>query len=59
MIVDGRIKLKSRTEPKTFTKTGLKLTDGSELDADVVVFATGLVLSLFGIRLRLKIGDDY
>jgi putative flavoprotein involved in K+ transport len=47
MIIDGRIKLKSRTEIETLTKKGVKLTDGSELDADVVVFATGSVLPLF------------
>jgi cation diffusion facilitator CzcD-associated flavoprotein CzcO len=33
---------------ETFTETGLKLTSGAELDADVIVTATGLNLLLFG-----------
>jgi monooxygenase len=33
---------------ETFTETGLKLTSGAELDADVVVTATGLNLLLLG-----------
>lgn len=41
MIIDRKIKLKTRTCLASFTPTGLKFTDGSELDADVVVFATG------------------
>lgn len=32
----------------TFTETGIRLTDGSELEADVVVSATGLKLLPFG-----------
>ncbi|MGE2692851.1 flavin-containing monooxygenase [Mycolicibacterium pulveris] len=31
-----------------FTKTGIKLTSGQELDADIIVTATGLNLQLFG-----------
>ncbi|KAJ8468201.1 hypothetical protein ONZ45_g17330 [Pleurotus djamor] len=41
LIIDGKIKLKSGTQIESFTKTGLKFTDGSELPADVVLFATG------------------
>ena len=33
---------------ETFTETGLKLTSGAELEADVIVTATGLNLLLFG-----------
>jgi monooxygenase len=33
---------------ETFTPTGIRLTDGSELDADIVVTATGLSLLAFG-----------
>lgn len=44
MIVDGKIKIKSNTQIEKYTKTGIKFTDGSELDADVVVYATGFVL---------------
>ena len=40
-IVDGKIKLKSSGAIKRFTKTGMLFEDGSELAADVVLFATG------------------
>lgn len=33
---------------ETFTETGIKLTSGEELDADIVVTATGLEVKLFG-----------
>lgn len=35
-------------EIETFTKTGIRLKDGTELEADIVVTATGLELSLMG-----------
>ncbi|KIK68524.1 hypothetical protein GYMLUDRAFT_154489 [Collybiopsis luxurians FD-317 M1] len=41
MIVDGKIKLKNDSPLQSFTETGLKFEDGSELPADVVVYATG------------------
>ncbi len=41
LIIDGNIKLKSGPQIERFTKTGLKFDDGSELAADVVLFATG------------------
>lgn len=41
LIIDGKIKLKSGPQIERFTKTGLKFDDGSELAADVVLFATG------------------
>ncbi|KAI0755521.1 dimethylaniline monooxygenase (N-oxide-forming) [Fomes fomentarius] len=41
LIEDGSIKVKSGVSPQRFTEGGLVLSDGSELDADVVVFATG------------------
>ncbi|EMD41360.1 hypothetical protein CERSUDRAFT_79019 [Gelatoporia subvermispora B] len=40
-IIDGKIKLKSDSQIERFTKTGLKFEDGSEVEADVVMFATG------------------
>ncbi|CCL99977.1 uncharacterized protein FIBRA_02002 [Fibroporia radiculosa] len=40
-IVDGKVKLKNDSQIERFTKTGLKFTNGSELEADVVLFATG------------------
>lgn len=39
MIVDGRIAFKSGVTPSRFTEKSLVLSDGSELPADVVVFA--------------------
>ncbi|TCD62522.1 hypothetical protein EIP91_006771 [Steccherinum ochraceum] len=41
LIVDGKIKIKNNTQIERYTKTGLKFTDGSELEADVVLYATG------------------
>ncbi|KAF7334966.1 Flavin-containing monooxygenase [Mycena venus] len=42
LLVDGKIKLKNDSQIEEFTETGLKFENGSELAADVVVFATGL-----------------
>lgn len=41
MIIDGKIKLKSSGPIKRFTKNSMVFEDGSELRADVVLFATG------------------
>ncbi|KAF8261173.1 FAD/NAD(P)-binding domain-containing protein [Lactarius quietus] len=41
LIIDGKIKLKNDSQISRFTKTGLEFTNGSTLDADAVVFATG------------------
>ncbi|KAI0933038.1 hypothetical protein AcW1_000021 [Taiwanofungus camphoratus] len=41
LIIDGKIKLKNDSKIERFTKTGIKFDDGSEIDADVVLFATG------------------
>ena len=43
LIADGKIKLKNDSQIKEFTETGLLFENGSELTADVVVFATGWV----------------
>ena len=40
-IIDGKIKLKSGTEIKEFTEGGLTFEDGTQLQADVVLFCTG------------------
>ncbi|KAJ7781013.1 hypothetical protein B0H16DRAFT_1299386 [Mycena metata] len=42
LIVDGKIKLKNDSLIERFTPTGLRFENGSELPADVVVFATGV-----------------
>ncbi|PIL34654.1 hypothetical protein GSI_03433 [Ganoderma sinense ZZ0214-1] len=41
LIADGTIKVKSLVSIERFTKNGLLLSDGTELPADLVVFATG------------------
>ncbi|KAJ7752730.1 hypothetical protein DFH07DRAFT_516852 [Mycena maculata] len=41
LIVDGNIKLKNDSPIERFTPGGLRFENGSELPADVVVFATG------------------
>ncbi|KAF9236329.1 hypothetical protein BU15DRAFT_50190 [Melanogaster broomeanus] len=40
-IIDGGIKIKSGDSIERFTEKGLKFADGTELEADVIVFATG------------------
>ncbi|MGN0065269.1 MAG: flavin-containing monooxygenase [Nocardioides sp.] len=42
---------------ETFTETGIQLTSGEHLDADVVVTATGLTLLAFG-GIELVVDDD-
>ena len=44
LIIDGKIKLKNGSV-KSFTEDGLVFEDGSQLNADVVVFATGSAFS--------------
>ena len=41
MIVDGRIKIKGDSELERFTERGILFKDGSELEADVIILATG------------------
>ena len=41
MLIAGQIKLKNDSAIKRFTKTGLEFEDGSTVDADVVLYATG------------------
>ncbi|KIJ06743.1 hypothetical protein PAXINDRAFT_91548, partial [Paxillus involutus ATCC 200175] len=40
-IINGDIKIKSGGSIERLTETGLKFADGSELEADIIVFATG------------------
>ncbi|KDR66354.1 hypothetical protein GALMADRAFT_259418 [Galerina marginata CBS 339.88] len=42
LIAEGKIKLKNDSPIESFTETGIKFANGTELPADVVVFATGL-----------------
>lgn len=41
LIAEGKIKLKNDALIESFTETGIKFDNDSELAADVVVFATG------------------
>ena len=41
LVIDGKIKLKNDAQISRFTQNGLEFENGSTLDADAVVFATG------------------
>ncbi|KAI0638753.1 FAD/NAD-P-binding domain-containing protein [Trametes polyzona] len=41
LVIDGKIKLKNDSKIKRYTRTGFEFEDGSKVDADVIVFATG------------------
>ncbi|MBX0326119.1 NAD(P)/FAD-dependent oxidoreductase [Oscillochloris sp. ZM17-4] len=41
LIIDGEIKLKSRVQVERITERGVVLSDGTELPADLIVYATG------------------
>lgn len=41
LIIQGSIKLRSRVEVEGLTEGGILLSDGSELPADVIIYATG------------------
>ncbi|RPD67280.1 FAD/NAD-P-binding domain-containing protein [Lentinus tigrinus ALCF2SS1-7] len=56
MIADGRIAVKSGVSLQCFTKRGLMLDDGTHVQADVVIFATGYVIMKESNRELL--GDD-
>jgi len=41
LIADGKVKLKSGTQVDSITASGVKMQDGTELPADLIVYATG------------------
>ena len=41
LIADGKVKLKSNVSVEAITRTGVKLSDGTELPADIIIYATG------------------
>lgn len=41
LVIDGSIKLKSGSDVDQLTETGVRLKDGTELPADLVIYATG------------------
>jgi len=62
MVADGRIALKSGTEISHLTETGVAFADGSHIEADMIVYATGFgsmeqwVARLIGEDVAAKIG---
>jgi putative flavoprotein involved in K+ transport len=62
LIIDGRIKLKSRVGIERITEHSIVFTDGTELAADLIVFATGygtpdnFVAQLLGRNVADKVG---
>lgn len=62
MVAAGRIALKTGTEISRLTETGVEFADGTHLDADVVVYATGFgameewVARLIGKDVAEKVG---
>ncbi|CAL5871166.1 uncharacterized protein PFLUO_LOCUS5413 [Penicillium psychrofluorescens] len=53
----GLIKMKSKVIPIAYTPTGLELSDGSQLDADVIVFCTGFEGNMRTTAASI-VGDD-
>ena len=45
LVIDGKIKLKNDSQIARFDKKSIVFENGSELPADVVIFATGYVQS--------------
>jgi cation diffusion facilitator CzcD-associated flavoprotein CzcO len=63
LIIDGKIKIKQGQEIAEVLPKGLKFADGSELEADEIIFATGYqnmrseARSIFGDELADRVGD--
>ena len=63
LIIDGKIKIKQGQEIDEVTPHGLKFADGSTLEADEIVFATGYqnmrttARDIFGDEVADKVGD--
>ena len=51
------MKLKTDSLPVAYTSTGLKFADGTEIEADLVVFGTGFMNSLRGDTAQI-VGSD-
>jgi cation diffusion facilitator CzcD-associated flavoprotein CzcO len=63
LVADGSIGMLSASQIEGFTQSGLRLTSGAELKADLVVFATGFesqsstIARAFGAEVSQKIGE--
>ncbi|EIW81802.1 FAD/NAD(P)-binding domain-containing protein [Coniophora puteana RWD-64-598 SS2] len=53
LIIDGHVKVKQGAEPSHFEENAIVLNDGSRLEADVVVLATGYYPTTAGIEALL------
>ncbi|EJT99353.1 FAD/NADP-binding domain-containing protein [Dacryopinax primogenitus] len=58
LIIDGKIKMKAGVPITHFTTDGLAFDDGTTLDADLVVFATGYNLQSMSQAARKIVGDE-
>jgi hypothetical protein len=54
LIIDGSIKVKSNARIERFNKDGLLFTDGTTLNADVIMWATGYEVATKGIKRLLE-----
>jgi Flavin-binding monooxygenase-like len=54
LIADGKIKLKSGSEIESFTENGILFEDGTVLEADVAVFATGYIFTFLVRMIHLQ-----
>lgn len=41
LIAEGKVAVRGRVEPMGYTQSGLRLSDGSQLDVDAVIWCTG------------------
>ncbi|KAL6241398.1 hypothetical protein RBB50_011662 [Rhinocladiella similis] len=63
LIIDGKIKIKQGQEIEEVLPRGLRFADGSELEADEIIFATGYsnmrtqAREIFGDELADRVGD--
>jgi hypothetical protein len=63
LIIDGKIRIKQGSEISEVTEYGLKFADGTQLEADEIVFATGYMnmrteaRSIFGDELADRVND--
>jgi cation diffusion facilitator CzcD-associated flavoprotein CzcO len=63
LIIDGKIKIKQGQEISEILPNGLRFADGSELEADEIVFATGYqnmrtqARVIFGDKIADRVGD--
>lgn len=61
LIANGKVKVKCDALPAAYTETGLQMDDGSHIDADVIVLATGYTGNIRDTARKIfgdKIGDS-